>query len=78
MSGDDGLTLPFMACGAKGVISVASNLIPEVVSDMVALALGGEFESQRDPSCQLSFVPGFILRTQSSTSKGPDANGGHD
>ena len=48
LSGDDGLTLPFMACGAKGVISVASNLIPEVVSDMVALALGGEFEKARE------------------------------
>jgi len=32
LSGDDGLTLPFMACGAKGVISVASNIIPEVVT----------------------------------------------
>src|SRR6185369_162533 len=28
LSGDDGLTLPFMAAGAKGVISVASNVIP--------------------------------------------------
>ena len=35
LSGDDGLTLPFMACGAKGVISVASNIIPETVSNLV-------------------------------------------
>ena len=35
LSGDDGLTLPFMACGAKGVISVASNLVPDVVLGMV-------------------------------------------
>jgi len=34
LSGDDGLTLPTMALGAKGVISVASHLVPE---DMVAL-----------------------------------------
>lgn len=48
LSGDDGLTLPFMACGAKGVISVASNLIPEVVSAMVSAALDGDYEKARD------------------------------
>ncbi len=47
LSGDDGLTLPFMACGAKGVVSVASNLIPEIVSEMVNYALGGDFENAR-------------------------------
>ena len=35
LSGDDALTLPFMAVGAKGVISVASNLIPKELSRMV-------------------------------------------
>jgi 4-hydroxy-tetrahydrodipicolinate synthase len=41
MSGDDSLTLPFMAVGAKGVVSVASNIIPRQVSDMVkAFAMG--------------------------------------
>jgi 4-hydroxy-tetrahydrodipicolinate synthase len=44
LSGDDGLTLPFMACGAKGVVSVASNLIPELVTELVDLALVGDFE----------------------------------
>ena len=41
MSGDDSLTLPFMAVGAQGVISVASNVIPREVSHMVkAYAMG--------------------------------------
>ena len=41
MSGDDSLTLPFMAVGAQGVISVASNIIPREVSHMVkAYAMG--------------------------------------
>ena len=41
LSGDDSLTLPFMAVGADGVISVASNIIPREVSHMVkAYALG--------------------------------------
>lgn len=35
LSGDDSLTLPFMAVGAQGVISVASNVIPKEVSQMV-------------------------------------------
>jgi len=35
LSGDDSLTLSFMAVGAQGVISVASNVIPREVSSMV-------------------------------------------
>jgi 4-hydroxy-tetrahydrodipicolinate synthase len=35
LSGDDSLTLPFMSVGANGVISVASNVIPREVSQMV-------------------------------------------
>jgi 4-hydroxy-tetrahydrodipicolinate synthase len=35
LSGDDSLTLPFMAVGAKGVISVASNVIPKEVAQIV-------------------------------------------
>jgi 4-hydroxy-tetrahydrodipicolinate synthase len=41
MSGDDALTLPFMALGADGVISVASNVIPAQIAQMVkAFACG--------------------------------------
>lgn len=43
LSGDDSLTLPMMAVGAVGVISVASNIVPREVSDMVAAALKGDF-----------------------------------
>jgi 4-hydroxy-tetrahydrodipicolinate synthase len=42
MSGDDSLTLPFMAVGANGVISVASNVIPKEVSQMVKLFSTGK------------------------------------
>ena len=41
MSGDDSLTLPFMAVGAQGVISVASNVIPKEVSRMVTAFASG-------------------------------------
>ena len=48
LSGDDGLTLPFMACGAKGVISVASNLVPSVVNALVQRALEGDYEQAQN------------------------------
>lgn len=41
-SGDDSLTLPFMAVGAQGVISVASNVIPREVANMVKAFTGGK------------------------------------
>ena len=43
LSGDDSLTLPMMSVGAAGIISVASNIIPGELSEMVALALKGDF-----------------------------------
>ena len=42
MSGDDSLTLPFMAVGAQGVISVASNVIPRQVAQMVKAYAAGK------------------------------------
>jgi len=47
LSGDDSLTLPFMSVGAKGVISVASNLYPKQVSQLVALALKEDYVKAR-------------------------------
>lgn len=47
LSGDDGLTLPMMAVGAEGVISVCSNVIPRAMSEMVRLALEGDFVGAR-------------------------------
>jgi len=45
LSGDDSLTLAFMASGAEGVISVASNLIPREVTRMVRFAQKNDFAS---------------------------------
>jgi 4-hydroxy-tetrahydrodipicolinate synthase len=47
VSGDDNLTLPVMAMGGKGVISVVSNLFPRMVSDMVRLAISGDAEGAK-------------------------------
>ena len=43
MSGDDGLTLPFMSAGATGVISVASNLVVAPLVEMVRAANDNDF-----------------------------------
>jgi 4-hydroxy-tetrahydrodipicolinate synthase len=43
LSGDDSLTLPLMSIGAKGIISVASNLLPREIKAMTKLALAGNF-----------------------------------
>jgi 4-hydroxy-tetrahydrodipicolinate synthase len=41
LSGDDALTLPFMAVGAVGVVSVASNVIPNQMTELVNAFLAG-------------------------------------
>ncbi len=47
LSGDDALTLPLMAVGGRGIISVASNIVPDRMSAMVNAALAGDFASAR-------------------------------
>jgi 4-hydroxy-tetrahydrodipicolinate synthase len=43
LSGDDPLTLPFMACGATGLVSVASNIIPAEINQLVQACLAGNY-----------------------------------
>lgn len=47
ISGDDSLTLPTIALGADGVISVVSNAYPKQFSDMIRFCLKGDFVSAR-------------------------------
>lgn len=62
LSGDDPLTLPMIAVGAVGVVSVVSNLVPDRVSAMCREALAGRFETaleiHRDiaPLCKAMFL----------------------
>lgn len=48
LSGDDSLTLPFLSCGAVGVISVASNLIPSEMVELVRLWRAGDMVGARN------------------------------
>ena len=56
LSGDDALTLPMIAIGARGVISVTSNLYPAEVSKTTRLALEGKLEEARREHLALSGV----------------------
>jgi 4-hydroxy-tetrahydrodipicolinate synthase len=47
LSGDDAITMPLIACGADGVISVVANALPEKFSTMVNASLRGEFDLAR-------------------------------
>ncbi|HYJ45686.1 MAG TPA: dihydrodipicolinate synthase family protein, partial [Pyrinomonadaceae bacterium] len=62
LSGDDAVTLPLIALGADGLISVASNEAPALMSAMVNAALNGEWEHARElhyhllPLMEVNFI----------------------
>lgn len=62
LSGDDALTLPLMAIGGRGIISVASNEVPAEMSRMVELAEQNDFAAARQihrqlqPLMQVNFI----------------------
>jgi 4-hydroxy-tetrahydrodipicolinate synthase len=55
LSGDDALTLGMMACGARGVISVTSNIFPRQVQQVCELALAGKWDEAK--RAHLALVP---------------------
>ena len=48
LSGDDSLTVPLIALGAKGVISTSSNAVPREMHDLADAALKGDFAKARE------------------------------
>ncbi|PTL36406.1 4-hydroxy-tetrahydrodipicolinate synthase [Candidatus Methylomirabilis limnetica] len=61
LSGDDTLTLPLLAVGGRGVVSVVANIVPRDVSDLVRTFLNGDWKRAREihlklfPLCQAMF-----------------------
>ena len=53
-SGNDDMTVPVISLGGQGVISVASNLIPEEMQAMALAALDGDFDTASALQCQLA------------------------
>jgi len=54
LAGDDALTLPMMAVGAKGVITVTANVMPKEMAQLVASFLAGRIEEARQLHFKLS------------------------
>ncbi|MBR2550045.1 MAG: 4-hydroxy-tetrahydrodipicolinate synthase [Clostridiales bacterium] len=54
-SGEDGLAVPMLSLGAKGVISVVANVLPNETSKMIHDYLNGDIESARNT--QIRFIP---------------------
>lgn len=61
LSGDDTLTLPLLAVGGRGVISVVANIVPRDVADLTHAFLSGDWKRAREihlklfPLCQAMF-----------------------
>jgi len=62
LSGDDAVTLPLIALGAEGIVSVASNEVPDLMSMMTDLALDGNWGEARElhyrllPLMEVNFI----------------------
>lgn len=62
LSGDDAVTLPLIALGAEGIVSVVSNEVPDLMSRMVELALAGNWDEARElhyrllPLMEVNFI----------------------
>ena len=64
LSGDDSLTLPLMSVGAIGVISVAANLVPRAIADLVASCLIHDYQRAQDLHLKLfPLVKSLFLET---------------
>ena len=64
LSGDDSLTLPLMSVGAIGVISVAANLVPRAIADLVASCLINDYQRAQDLHLKLfPLVKSLFLET---------------
>ena len=78
-SGNDDNTVPMMALGALGVISVASNLVPAVVSKLCALCLDGDFPGATELYCRYAALfSALFLETNPMPLKAAMALAGKD
>ena len=61
LSGDDAITMPLIACGAEGVISVVANALPEKFSQMVRYSMQQDFEKARSIHNELLPITKFFF-----------------
>lgn len=64
LSGDDNLTLPILALGGSGVVSVASNIAPKLMGELVGAALAQDYQRARELHYRLlPLFQGIFLQT---------------
>jgi len=67
LSGDDALTIPVIAMGGKGVISVIANAFPREWTDMVGYALNGDFARARSIFYRFKNLCGLLFKEGNPT-----------
>ena len=76
LSGDDAITLPLMAVGGRGVISVASNEVPREMSQMVEAAERGDFAAAR--KIHATLLPLMLINFVESNPDSRESGDGRD
>ena len=76
LSGDDAITLPLIALGGRGLISVASNIIPAEMTELTRLCLNGDFAEAREHAARLAAADGSGFRRVES--RPGEGGNGHD
>ncbi len=61
LSGDDSLTLPMIAMGAEGVISVVANAFPKDFSELTRKAMEGDYEKSKKLHYKLHDITGLLF-----------------
>ena len=67
LSGDDALTVPLIALGAEGAVSVVANALPEVFSEMVRTALDNDYATARDLHARMADIHPLLYREGNPT-----------
>lgn len=60
-AGNDDMTVPVISLGGKGIISVASNVIPEEMNAMTLAALDGDFDTAADLQCRIRLLTNLLF-----------------
>ena len=68
LSGDDSMTIPMMSVGAKGVISVISNIVPLKMVKMTTAALEGRFKTAGEIHRELFPLMRLLMKTETNPS----------
>jgi len=68
LSGDDSMSLPMMSVGAKGVISVISNILPGKMTEMTEAALQGDFTEARGIHFELFQLMRTLMKAETNPS----------